>query len=331
MGIGGGKGGSSTTINQTSSSTPVLNPAQIAQINAQTNMLTGTIDPAYQNAINGATNVYNQTAQGVSNAAQNYGATAGQSQQVLGNAGQSAVQTGIAGLENVFQPGYEQSQMQAALAPAQAQYQQNLAANGAQFGGAGQIGSARQALAQTQLAQSNQIAQENAAAGVENNIVNQQLSAGSTLGQLGGNYLTGAQQAGANQVSAAESPQNLYNMYASTIFGTPASSYNANFGGTQGVNTTGSSSQNTSSYNIGAQLGSMSDRRAKKDIKFIRQEGRHKIYQFNYITGDPARYEGVMAQDVLEYEPDAVTTGPDGFYRVNYAKLGLAMKEIVNE
>ena len=208
MGIGGSKGGS-TTVNNTSS-TPTLNPAQIAQINAQTNFLTGTIDPAYQNAITGATDVYNQIAGGVNNAAQNYGAIAGQAQQVEGATGQSALQTGIAGLENVFGPDYEAHQMQAALAPAQAQYQQNLTAQGAQFGGAGQIGSARQALAGTQLAQSNQIAQENAAAGVEAQIAQQQLSAGSTLGQLGLSGLTSAQQAGANQVAAAETPQNLY-------------------------------------------------------------------------------------------------------------------------
>ena len=328
MGIGGSKSGSTTVNNSTTTSTPTLNPAQIAQINAQTNLLTGTVAPSFQQAVTGATNLYNQEASGVSNAAQNYGATAGQAQQVLGNAGQSAAQTGIAGLENVFNPGYEQSQMQAALNPAQAQYTQNLANQGAQFGGAGQIGSARQALAGTQLAQSNELNQEQLAAQVENNIANQQLSAGSTLAQAGSTYLTGAQAAGANQLTASMAPQALYNQYAGVLFGTPASSYNANFSGTQGGITNNAGSQSTSNFSVGAQLGSASDRRLKKDIVFVRQEGRHKIYHFNYITGDERRYEGVMSDDVKEYMPDAVNVGPDGFDRVQYDMLGLEMKEV---
>ena len=48
------------------------------------------------------------------------------------------------------------------------------------------------------------------------------------------------------------------------------------------------------------------------------------LYQFRYKTG-AARFEGVMAQDVLEVMPDAVITGEDGFYRVNYGRLGIRM------
>lgn len=33
-------------------------------------------------------------------------------------------------------------------------------------------------------------------------------------------------------------PQQLYNQYASVIFGTPSASYNPNFAGTQGMTTT---------------------------------------------------------------------------------------------
>ena len=32
---------------------------------------------------------------------------------------------------------------------------------------------------------------------------------------------------------------------------------------------------------------------------------------------------GVMAQEVLKVEPEAVIVAPDGFYRVDYARLGL--------
>lgn len=51
------------------------------------------------------------------------------------------------------------------------------------------------------------------------------------------------------------------------------------------------------------------------------------VYQFQYTTG-PDRFEGVMAQDVLNVRPDAVVIGDDGYYRVDYAKLGISMKRL---
>jgi hypothetical protein len=51
------------------------------------------------------------------------------------------------------------------------------------------------------------------------------------------------------------------------------------------------------------------------------------LYHFRYKTG-PQRFEGVMAQDVLEVMPDAVLTGEDGHYRVKYARLGIRMTAV---
>lgn len=48
------------------------------------------------------------------------------------------------------------------------------------------------------------------------------------------------------------------------------------------------------------------------------------LYHFRYKTGTD-RFEGVMAQDVLEVMPDAVAVGADGYYRVKYAQLGIKM------
>ncbi len=48
------------------------------------------------------------------------------------------------------------------------------------------------------------------------------------------------------------------------------------------------------------------------------------LYAFKYLDDD-TEYVGVMAQDVLKVRPDAVSTGPDGYYRVNFAKLGIRM------
>ena len=99
------------------------------------------------------------------------------------------------------------------------------------------MGSARSALAQSQTAASTQAAQQQAAATVLNNIAQQQQSAGSTLAQLGQSGLTGAQAAGANQLTASMAPQNLYNQYASVLFGTPSAAYSPNFAGTQATTT----------------------------------------------------------------------------------------------
>jgi hypothetical protein len=48
------------------------------------------------------------------------------------------------------------------------------------------------------------------------------------------------------------------------------------------------------------------------------------LYGFSYL-GNPARYTGVMAQDVLGVMPRAVSRDAAGFYRVDYGMLGIEM------
>ena len=229
-----GKGGGTTV------QTPEMTPEQRAQIQAQTEFFTGTIAPTYQGAVQGATNLYNQGSPGVTNAAQNLAGAASQAQQSLGETGESALRTGIMGLQNAFSPEYEKQQLDAALMPAQAQYQQNLAAQSAGFGGAGQIGSARQAFAQNQLAQGAMAQQQQAAAEVQRNIAAQRLTAGQSLVGAGQQGVGGAISAAGQGITAAMTPQQLYNQYASVLFGTPAGSYIPSFAGTQGSTTSGS-------------------------------------------------------------------------------------------
>ena len=45
------------------------------------------------------------------------------------------------------------------------------------------------------------------------------------------------------------------------------------------------------------------------------------LYSFRYIEGDGGLYEGVMAQDLLEVMPDAVSVNNNGFMSVNYGKI----------
>jgi hypothetical protein len=217
--------------------TPEMTPEQRAQIQAQTEFFTGTIAPTYKQAVEGATGLYNQGAPGVTNAAQNLAGTAGQVQQSLGETGESALRTGITGLQSLFDPNYERQQLDAALLPAQQQYQQNLANQQAQFGGAGNLGSARSAIAQQALAGQTQSQQQQAAAGVLRDIAGQRASAASNLANLGQGGLGQALGAAGQGVSAAMTPQQLYNQYASVIFGTPASSYTPDFRGTIGGRT----------------------------------------------------------------------------------------------
>jgi hypothetical protein len=219
--------------------TPELTPEQKAQISAQTQFFTNTIAPTYQEAVQKAGTVYNQNVGGVTNAAQQLAGTAAQTGQTLGETGESALRTGITGLESLFNPDYERTQIQAALAPAQAQYAQNIAQQKAQFGGTGNLGSAREALAGQQLAGTTQAAQAQTAAQIQAQIAAQRAQAAQTLAGLGQGGLTQGLAAQGQGVTAAMTPQQLYNQYASVIFGTPSTSYNANFAGTQGQSTTG--------------------------------------------------------------------------------------------
>jgi len=223
----GKSSGSQTTI-------PTLSDEQNKMIAAQTGLFTSQIAPSYATAVKGATDLYNASAPGVTNAAQNLGAVAGQAQNTLGSTGESALRTGISGLESLFDPGYEQRQLNAAFVPAQMQYQQNLANQNAQYGAAGQLGSSRSALAQTALAGQTQAAQQAAAAQIEKDIAMQRMQAGSTLAGLGQGGIGQALGAAGQGVTASMTPQQLYNQYASVLYGTPSASYSPDFRGTQG-------------------------------------------------------------------------------------------------
>ena len=229
-----GKGGS------TNVTTPQLTDEQRQQIQAQNQFFTGTIAPTYQGAVKGATDLYNQGAPGVTNAAQNLAGTASQVGETAGGVGESALRTGVSGLESLFSPDYAQEQLNAAMAPAQAQYQQNLANQQAQFGGTGNLGSARQALAGQQLAGTTQATQAATAASILTDLASQRAGVGAQLAQSGQGGLSQALGAAGQGVTAAMAPQDLYNKYASVIFGTPSASYGV---GPYGSSTSGTTTK----------------------------------------------------------------------------------------
>ena len=223
----------------TQTTTPQLTEEQKAQIAAQTGFFTGTIAPTYEAAVKGATDVYNVNLPGVYSGAQNLAGTARQAQTSLGETGESALRSGITGLQSLFDPNYERQQVMAAMGPAQAQYIQNIANQRAQFGGTGQLGSARQALADRQLAGQTQSAMMGTAANIAKDVAAQRLAAAGTLASLGQGGVGQAVGAAGTAAQASMMPQELYNKYASVIFGTPAASYSPDFSGTQGRTSTG--------------------------------------------------------------------------------------------
>jgi len=238
-----GKGGGTTIT------TAELSPEQRALIGAQTNALTSTFLPEYQTATKNAGELYQGLAPGVEAAAQNLQGTAAQAQRTLGETGESALRTGISGLENLFGRDYEQQQINSALAPVQAQYQQNLANQGAMFGGAGGIGSARQALAGQQLASTNAMNQGSLAANIMSNIEGQRLTAGQALAGIGANNLNSAMGAANAQIFGSEVPLSFFNSgYMSQLNNAPSYT-KPNWTGTQG------SSNTSTGINLGNLFG----------------------------------------------------------------------------
>lgn len=71
----------------------------------------------------------------------------------------------------------------------------------------------------------------------------------------------------------------------------------------------------------------LSDRRLKRDIAHLATlDNGIRLYSFKYLWSDSV-HVGVMAQDLASREAfrDAVVMRPNGFYAVDYAKLGLKM------
>jgi hypothetical protein len=70
-----------------------------------------------------------------------------------------------------------------------------------------------------------------------------------------------------------------------------------------------------------------SDRRLKRDIVRLGvSPSGLPIYAFQYVWGGP-RYIGAMAQDLLKLRPDAVILDDSGYYKVDYSRIDIEMRE----
>ena len=302
---------------------PVINPYQIMQNQGAAGFQANSLLPTAGSALATGQDIFNQSVGGVNNAATQLANYANQGQNILGQTGATNLETGSQGLQSLFDPAYAQQQMNAATIPAQLQYQQNLAGQQANFGGAGNLGSARQAIAGTALAQQNQQQQQAAAAAMANQIAQNRMSAANSLMGGGANQLTSGLGMGQAGVTAAGAPLNLATQYGQFVNGFQNLGQ-GNFAGTNGMNTV--TGQNTSQSGVNV-LPSLSDVHAKEKIQYVGRQNGYKVYDFNY-KGRPERYRGVMAQDIRRVKPEAVSVGADGFMRVDYSQLGFDMVQL---
>ena len=226
--MGGGKssGSQQTTVQMT--------PEQREAIKAQTEFLTGTAFPAYKETVGGAKDVMGQVmpaVQGAAGTASDVASRTGAAQEVGGTA---AYGTGLAGLASLFGPQYKEQQVQGALQAGREATREQLAGQNAMYGGAGGLGGARQALADTNLRQLGEQRQATAAAAAAAGVESNRAAAAQQLANFGQQGMTAAQQAAAAKIAYAGAPQDIYNKYASVVYGIPQANTTPNFGGTQG-------------------------------------------------------------------------------------------------
>jgi hypothetical protein len=226
-----------------STSTPVVTEEQKDLLRAQTGFLTGTAFPTYQQTIGKAGDVYGSTAAAANQAAKQASDVAQQTGGVQQAAGTAGLATGMSGLASLFNPQYEQNQIQAALQAGRETSREALGAQNAMYGAAGGLGSARQALADTNLSSLNAQRQATAAAAAQAGVQANKAAAANQLATLGAQNLQGANQAAAARIGYAGTPQDVLAKYASVVFGTPQASTTPNFAGTQGSQTSGKSSR----------------------------------------------------------------------------------------
>ena len=230
----GSSGGSSTTQ-------VIMSPEQRQALREQTKFLTETAFPAYKQILGQAGATYGEVASKVGEAATGAGNVAGRVGAELERQGAGAYGTGLSGLKALFDPNYKAQQIEASLQKGREESRELQSGQNAMYGGAGGLGGARMALADRNLASLNAQRQATAAAAASAGVEANRATAAQKLAEFGQQGLTGATgQAGA-RVGFAGAPQDVFNKYASVIFGVPQANTTPNFAGTQGNTQTGAS------------------------------------------------------------------------------------------
>jgi hypothetical protein len=157
---------------------------------------------------------------------------------------------------------------------------------------------------------------------------------------------SGATGAGGAGINTAMAPGNQFMAGMGQGIGTISSGQQMRLGGLSNI-----LSSQTSAYNaglaqsdplatiVGMGVGGWagggfrgSDRRLKEDIVLLGTEITTGLpwYEFSYIDEPGSRWQGVMAEDVEKYMPEAIKENVHGIKLVNYDMLGLQMVEVRN-
>jgi len=232
-------GGGKSSGNQQTTVQPMQEQRDL--LRTQTEFLKGTALPAYTETVGGAKDVLGNVmpaATAAASGASDVASRTGALQELIGT---GALATGTAGLASLFDPQYEQQQVEGALQKGREDIREQVGTQNAMYGGAGGLGSARMALADTNLRQLGEQRQATAAATARAAVQANKAAAAEKLATIGGAGLTGATTAAASKIGFAGVPQDLYSKYASVVYGIPQGNTTANFTGTQGSTQKGTS------------------------------------------------------------------------------------------
>ena len=232
-------GGGKSSGNQQTTVQPMQEQKDL--LKAQTGFLTGTAFPAYQSTVAGGKDVLNQVMPAVTNAAGSASDVAGRTGALQEAAGTGALATGLTGLASLFGPQYKEQQVQGALQAGRESARESQQGQNAMYGGAGGLGSSRMALADSNMQSLNAQRQATAAAAASAGVEANRAAAANQLATFGGQGLSAANQAAAAKVGLAGAPQDVYNKYASVVYGIPQANTTPVFTGTQGTTQNGSS------------------------------------------------------------------------------------------
>jgi len=227
--MGFGKGSGTSSVQMT--------PEQTELLKAQTGALKETFLPAYKETIGGAQERLNLSQPYVNEAAKAAYSQAGDVSKMGIKAGAEAYGSGLSQLGQLFDPNYEQNQIQAALQAGRESARESQAGQNAMYGAAGGLGSSRMALADRNLSSLNAQRQATAAAGAQAQVQQNRMAAANSMLGAGQNLANLGLGAANQQITSASAPMDAYAKYASIIYGTPQASTTPNFAGTQGQKT----------------------------------------------------------------------------------------------
>lgn len=142
--------------------------------------------------------------------------------------------------------------------------------------------------------------------------------------QIPYSMMNGLQSNAQNLVSAQMQADAQNRQSQSGLLGSMAGSIGSMLGSGGGSGGSGGDWTN-SLINAGISAGTTallaaSDVRLKENINLLDNVDGYNIYEFDFIRG-PKNQIGVIAQEMLDRQPDCVGIGDDGYYFVDYAKL----------